>query len=100
LPFSIPGGGKSRQGKAVREKLESLVSPVLLETYVKCPLQFYFRKVLGLSEREEVVAKPKAADRHYRTSAAFLRSIKRRTNDRGDPHILDGDWKIRAQRLP
>jgi CRISPR/Cas system-associated exonuclease Cas4 (RecB family) len=33
-----------------------ILSPSSLETYVKCPLQFYFSSVLGLREREEVAS--------------------------------------------
>ena len=46
-----------KKSRAVRERLEAItLSPSSLEAYVKCPLQFYFSKVLGLQEREEVAA--------------------------------------------
>jgi len=57
LHFSLPGRElkKARKTQAVRDKLEAMVlSPSSLETYVSCPLQFYFSKVLGLQEREEL----------------------------------------------
>jgi len=57
LRFSLPDRKLKRvkKSKAVREKLEALVlSPSSLETYVSCPLQFYFKKILGLQEREEL----------------------------------------------
>jgi ATP-dependent helicase/nuclease subunit B len=57
LCFSIPAREltKVKKSKRIRDKLESLtLSPSSLESYVNCPLQFYFKKVLGLNEREEV----------------------------------------------
>ncbi len=32
------------------------LSPSALEDYVQCPLQFYFKRILGLRERDEVIA--------------------------------------------
>ena len=59
LPFAI-GERKLRRAEktaAVRARLDRLsLSPSSLEMYVRCPLQFYFRKVLGLEERQEVAA--------------------------------------------
>ncbi len=59
LPFAI-GARKLRRAEkteAVRARLERLsLSPSSLETYVRCPLQFYFRRILGLEERQEVAA--------------------------------------------
>jgi ATP-dependent helicase/nuclease subunit B len=57
LRFSLPGREfkKARKTKAVRDKLEALaLSPSSLEAYVSCPLQFYFSKIIGLQEREEL----------------------------------------------
>ncbi|HOW45315.1 MAG TPA: PD-(D/E)XK nuclease family protein [Candidatus Aminicenantes bacterium] len=59
LPFAIGERKLKRVEKtaAVRARLDRLpLSPSSLETYVRCPLQFYFRKVLGLEERPEVAA--------------------------------------------
>ena len=59
LPFSIRSRvpGKVEKSRAVREQLGRMkLSPSSLEEYVKCPLQFYFKRILGLKEREEVVA--------------------------------------------
>ena len=59
LPFAI-GERKLRRVEktaAVRARLDRLsLSPSALETYVRCPLQFYFHRVLGLEERQEVAA--------------------------------------------
>jgi CRISPR/Cas system-associated exonuclease Cas4 (RecB family) len=57
LPFEILPRGLRTAAKSpsVRERLRTItLSPSSLEAYVKCPLQFYFRSVLGLREREEV----------------------------------------------
>ena len=57
LPFSLPDRKlkKVKKNKPIRDKLDSLaLSPSSLETYVRCPLQFYFKKILGLQEREEL----------------------------------------------
>ncbi|HUU06036.1 MAG TPA: PD-(D/E)XK nuclease family protein [Patescibacteria group bacterium] len=59
LPFDIlPRELRTvEKNKTVRERLGAItLSPSSIETYVKCPLQFYFSKVLGLREREEVAA--------------------------------------------
>jgi ATP-dependent helicase/nuclease subunit B len=57
LPFAIRQRTFRRVEKsaAVRAKLAALsLSPSSLESYARCPLQFYFHHVLGLREREEV----------------------------------------------
>ncbi len=57
LPFDIVPRQPRRVRKdhAVRERLRAIrLSPSSLEVYVKCPLQFYFSRVLGLKERVEV----------------------------------------------
>jgi hypothetical protein len=57
LHFSLPARSlrKAEKSGPVRRKLEGLeLSPSSLETYARCPLQFYFNKVLGLQEREEL----------------------------------------------
>ena len=59
LPFAIGTRKLKRVEKtaAVRARLDRLsLSPSSLETYVRCPLQFYFRRVLGLEPRQEVMA--------------------------------------------
>jgi ATP-dependent helicase/nuclease subunit B len=59
LPFSICSRvpGKVEKSRAAREQIGKMkLSPSSLEDYVKCPLRFYFRRVLGLKEREEVIA--------------------------------------------
>lgn len=40
--------------KALREKLEKGLSPSALGDWLRCPLDFHFRHVLGLKESEEV----------------------------------------------
>ncbi len=41
----------------IRARLGKItLSPSSLETYIQCPLQFYFSSVLGLKEREEVAS--------------------------------------------
>jgi len=40
--------------KIERKLKEMVFSPSSLETYVKCPLRFYFEKILGIKEKEEV----------------------------------------------
>ncbi len=58
LPFAIGSRapGKAQKSRAVRERLGSMkLSPSALEDYVKCPLQFYYKRILGLKEREEVI---------------------------------------------
>jgi CRISPR/Cas system-associated exonuclease Cas4 (RecB family) len=98
LPFFIPERQlkKANKSKAVREKLGSLVlSPSSLETYVKCPLQFYFRKILGLSEREEVVAETEGGligTIAHKALAAFYGKYKNAGQmAAAKPQILDGD---------
>ena len=57
LPFEIlPRELRTvEKNQAIRERLGAItLSPSSLEAYVKCPLQFYFSRVLGLKEREEV----------------------------------------------
>lgn len=57
LPFEIQPQEllTVKKNLAIRERLAAIIlSPSSLETYVKCPLQFYFGRVLGLKEREEV----------------------------------------------
>jgi ATP-dependent helicase/nuclease subunit B len=57
LPFDIVPHGLKRVKKnpAIGERLGAVtLSPSSLETYVRCPLQFYFSRILGLKEREEV----------------------------------------------
>jgi len=98
LPFSIPASAlkKVLKSKAIREKLESLIlSPSSLETYVRCPLQFYFRKILCLKEREEVAVESEVSligkiahealgffYKKYPSSAALSAAA---------PTLLDGD---------
>jgi ATP-dependent helicase/nuclease subunit B len=60
---SIPFDLRPRELKQVkkdsdiRDRLGAIaLSPSSLEAYVNCPLQFYFSRVLGLKEREEVAA--------------------------------------------
>jgi len=98
LPFSIPERQliKVNKSQAVRQKLESLVlSPSSLETYVKCPLQFYYRKILGLSEREEVVAETEGGligTIAHKALAAFYGKYKNAGQmAAAKPRILDGD---------
>jgi ATP-dependent helicase/nuclease subunit B len=46
---------KAEKSRSVLRKLDGLdLSPSSLEAYVSCPLQFYYRKILGLQEREEL----------------------------------------------
>jgi ATP-dependent helicase/nuclease subunit B len=57
LPFDIvPRELKQvKKNPPIRERLQAItLSPSSLDTYVKCPLQFYFSSILGLKEREEV----------------------------------------------
>jgi hypothetical protein len=58
LPFEVPARELKAVAKerSVRDRLQAVaLSPSSLESYVRCPLQFYFSRVLGLKEREEVV---------------------------------------------
>jgi hypothetical protein len=68
------------KNQAVQDKLESLVlSPSSLEAYVRCPLQFYFRKILGLQERQEIVAETEGGligTIAHKTLAAFYDKYK------------------------
>jgi ATP-dependent helicase/nuclease subunit B len=57
MPFSIHKQDRKRVKKnaAILGRIEKLsLSPSSLESFIRCPLQFYFTKVLGLQEREEV----------------------------------------------
>lgn len=57
LPYDLTKQGLTRVPKdeRIRERIASLtLSPSSLETYVKCPLQFYYGRILRLKEREEV----------------------------------------------
>ncbi len=73
-PLSLPFGILPRElrtaakDQAVRERLGAIaLSPSSLEAFVKCPLQFYFSRVLGLKEREEVAPETRGRpDRHHR----------------------------------
>jgi hypothetical protein len=59
IPFLVTDGAlrKVKKSRACLTKLESLtLSPSSLETYVNCPLQFYFSRIIGLKEREEIAA--------------------------------------------
>jgi ATP-dependent helicase/nuclease subunit B len=59
IPFAMTDRAprKVKKNQACLTKLESLsLSPSSLETYVNCPLQFYFSKIIGMKEREEIVA--------------------------------------------
>ncbi|HSQ35426.1 MAG TPA: PD-(D/E)XK nuclease family protein, partial [Candidatus Binatia bacterium] len=59
LPFEIlPRELRTvKKNQLIREQLVTItLSPSSLETFVKCPLQFYFSSVLGLREREEVAS--------------------------------------------
>ena len=59
LPFSIQSRTlrKVMKSRACLDKLDSLaLSPSSLETYVNCPLQFYFSRIIGLKKREEIAA--------------------------------------------
>lgn len=38
----------------LKEKLESSLSPTALSTYLNCPLDFYFKYILGLRESDDV----------------------------------------------
>ena len=41
--------------EAIVEKLKrSPLSPTAIETYIKCPLKFYFERIIGLREREGI----------------------------------------------
>jgi ATP-dependent helicase/nuclease subunit B len=58
IPFLVTDRAlrKVKKNQACCAKLESLpLSPSSLETYVSCPLQFYFSKIIGIKEREEIV---------------------------------------------
>ncbi|MBN2345539.1 MAG: PD-(D/E)XK nuclease family protein, partial [Candidatus Aminicenantes bacterium] len=58
LPFAIAPRELRRVEKdaVVRRRLAVIaLSPSSLEAFVRCPLQFYYAKVLGLRQREEVV---------------------------------------------
>ena len=49
--------------ETIREKLNSMAfSPSALETYLHCPLQFYFQRILGLDVRERLEADPDAGE--------------------------------------
>jgi ATP-dependent helicase/nuclease subunit B len=82
LPFSIPARELKKviKNQAVQDKLESLVlSPSSLEAYVRCPLQFYFRKILGLQERQEIIAETEGGligTIAHKTLAAFYDKYK------------------------
>jgi ATP-dependent helicase/nuclease subunit B len=59
MPFSIRPRELKRVKKtaAILARMEALsISPSSLESFVRCPLQFYFSRVLHLQEREEVAA--------------------------------------------
>lgn len=44
-----------RKDERIRGRIASLtLSPSSLETYIRCPLQFYYSRILRLKEREEV----------------------------------------------
>ena len=98
LPFSIPSRELKKviKSKAVQDKLELLVlSPSSLETYVRCPLQFYFRKIIGLKEREEVVAETEGGligTIAHKALAAFYDKYKNAGQmAAAKPKILDDD---------
>lgn len=40
--------------KKLKEKLQKSLSPTALSTYLNCPLDFYFRYILGLQESDEI----------------------------------------------
>ena len=59
MPFSIHKQDLKRVKKsaAILARIEKLsISPSALESFVRCPLQFYFNRVLRLRQREEVAA--------------------------------------------
>jgi RecB family exonuclease len=98
LPFSITARElkKVTKSKAVQDKMESLIlSPSSLETYVRCPLQFYFRKIIGLKEREEVVTETEGGligTIAHKTLAAFYDKYKNADQmAAARPKILDDD---------
>jgi hypothetical protein len=47
----------------IRQRLKELaLAPSTLETYIKCPLKFYFERVLRIRERQEITADPDAGE--------------------------------------
>ena len=45
--------------EAIFEKLKRIhLSPTAIETYIKCPLKFYFERIVGLREREGSARRP------------------------------------------
>lgn len=62
--YSLPlrtrrASGKSRKSAAILAHLSSMVlTPSMLDTYVRCPLCFYYRFVLRLREKEDLSDEP------------------------------------------
>ncbi len=52
-----------KKDEAVRRRLEELaLAPSTLETYIKCPLKFYFERVLRIREKQQISADPDAGE--------------------------------------
>lgn len=59
----LPKKGTMKKSKQVIEFLEDLrYSPSSIDTYLNCPLQFYYQYVLGLREKEELLDAPQGKD--------------------------------------
>ncbi len=52
-----------KKDEAVQRRLEVLaLAPSTLEIYIKCPLRFYFERVLRIKEKQEITADPDAGE--------------------------------------
>ena len=63
--FEPPKTRLSRMDKdeTIREKLASMAfSPSALETYLNCPLRFFYQRILGLDVRDRLEADPDAGE--------------------------------------
>ncbi|HDP94985.1 MAG TPA: PD-(D/E)XK nuclease family protein [Candidatus Aminicenantes bacterium] len=63
--FEPPRVKLSRMNKdeTIHAKLSSMAfSPSVLETYLHCPLRFYFQRILGLDQRQRLEADPDAGE--------------------------------------
>ncbi len=59
----LPKKEKVKKSTQVIEFLEDLqYSPSSIDTYLNCPLQFYYQYVLGLEEKEELLDAPQGKD--------------------------------------
>jgi hypothetical protein len=65
VAFSLKAGSKTRKVEKTKPMVEylkkSTYSASRINTYLRCPLQFYYRYVLGLEEKDDLLKEPESS---------------------------------------